>query len=92
VSNFKPNTPPRPPAGKKEKENNRGKKNFAASLAAYILDKELDPVAATPRAESIFSLLREERLQRIARYKTRLALLIPPIVEQQLSNDTSAGN
>lgn len=36
--------------------------------------------------------LREERLQRIARYKTRLALLLPPIVEQQLRNDTATGN
>ncbi|CAK9177410.1 unnamed protein product [Ilex paraguariensis] len=44
------------------------------------------------RAKKVRARLREERLQRIARYKTRLALLIPPIVEQQLSNDTSAGN
>ncbi|KAF5445821.1 hypothetical protein F2P56_031507 [Juglans regia] len=35
--------------------------------------------------------LREERLQRIARYKSRLALLLPPLVEQ-FRNDTAARN
>ncbi|KAM7512293.1 hypothetical protein LguiB_011168 [Lonicera macranthoides] len=44
------------------------------------------------RAKRVRSRLREERLKRIARYKTRLALLLPPIVEQQLRNDTTAGN
>ena len=33
---------------------------------------------------------REERLQRIARYKSRLALLLPPVMEQCV-NDTSTG-
>lgn len=44
------------------------------------------------RAKRVRARLREERLQRIARYKTRLALLLPPIVEQQLRNDTATGN
>jgi hypothetical protein len=35
--------------------------------------------------------LREERLQRIARYKSRLALLLPPLVEQ-FRNDTAPRN
>ncbi|XP_057511738.1 uncharacterized protein LOC130793884 isoform X2 [Actinidia eriantha] len=35
----------------------------------------------------------EERLQRIARYKTRLALLLPPLSEQQqLTNDTATSH
>ncbi|KAA8515725.1 hypothetical protein F0562_018664 [Nyssa sinensis] len=44
------------------------------------------------RAKRVRARLREERLQRIARYKTRLALLLPPLVEQQFRNDTAAGN
>ncbi|KAL8119451.1 uncharacterized protein LOC141724291 isoform X2 [Apium graveolens] len=43
------------------------------------------------RAKRVRARLREERLQRIARYKTRLGLLLPPIVEQ-LRNDTTTGN
>ncbi|KAK3028530.1 hypothetical protein RJ639_037699 [Escallonia herrerae] len=42
------------------------------------------------RAKRVRASLREERLRRIARYKTRLALLLPPIVEQQFRNDTAA--
>ncbi|KAI8571724.1 hypothetical protein RHMOL_Rhmol01G0141800 [Rhododendron molle] len=45
------------------------------------------------RAKRVRAQLREERLQRIARYKTRLALLLPPLAEQQqLRNDTAASN
>ncbi|CAL5382188.1 unnamed protein product [Camellia sinensis] len=45
------------------------------------------------RAKKVRGRLREERLQRIARYKTRLALLLPPLVEQQpFRNDAAAGN
>ncbi|KAL3516595.1 hypothetical protein ACH5RR_023497 [Cinchona calisaya] len=44
------------------------------------------------RAKRVRSRLREERLQRIARYKTRLALLLPLMVEQQLRNDSASGN
>lgn len=44
------------------------------------------------RAKRIRSRLREERLRRIARYKTRLALLLPPMVEQQFRNDPASGN
>lgn len=45
------------------------------------------------RAKRVRALLREERLQRIARYKTRLALLLPPLAEQQqFRNDTDASN
>ncbi|KAL3537293.1 hypothetical protein ACH5RR_000659 [Cinchona calisaya] len=43
------------------------------------------------RAKKVRSRLREERLHRIARYKTRLALLLPPMVEQQLRNDLASG-
>ncbi|CAA2955019.1 formin-like protein 6 [Olea europaea var. sylvestris] len=42
------------------------------------------------RAKRVRSRLREERLQRIARYKTRLALLLPPIVEQHMKNESAA--
>jgi len=35
--------------------------------------------------------LREERLQRITRYRSRLRLLLPPAIEQ-CRNDTAAGN
>nr|XP_009617362.1 uncharacterized protein LOC104109717 [Nicotiana tomentosiformis] len=44
------------------------------------------------RAKRIRSRLREERLRRIARYKTRLALLLPPMVEQQYKYDPASGN
>uniref|UniRef100_A0A5B6YJ03 Putative SH3 domain-containing protein C23A1.17 n=2 Tax=Davidia involucrata TaxID=16924 RepID=A0A5B6YJ03_DAVIN len=44
------------------------------------------------RAKRVRARLREERLQRIARYKSRLALLLPPLVEQQFRNDTASGN
>ncbi|PHT60166.1 hypothetical protein CQW23_02529 [Capsicum baccatum] len=44
------------------------------------------------RAKRIRSRLREERLRRIARYKTRLALLLPPMLEQQFRNDPASGN
>ncbi|XP_034703163.1 uncharacterized protein LOC117927644 [Vitis riparia] len=43
------------------------------------------------RAKKVRARLREQRLKRIARYKTRLALLLPPPVEQ-FRNDTGAGN
>ncbi|XP_012092612.1 uncharacterized protein LOC105650339 isoform X1 [Jatropha curcas] len=43
------------------------------------------------RAKKVRARLREGRLKRIARYKTRLALLLPPHVEQ-LRNETAAGN
>ncbi|XP_043816724.1 uncharacterized protein LOC110623917 isoform X2 [Manihot esculenta] len=43
------------------------------------------------RAKKVRARLREGRLKRIARYKTRLALLLPPQVEQ-FRNDTAAGN
>ncbi|KAF3449985.1 hypothetical protein FNV43_RR06064 [Rhamnella rubrinervis] len=43
------------------------------------------------RAKKVRSRLREERLKRIARYKSRLALLLPPLVEQQFRNDAAAG-
>ncbi|XP_022896257.1 uncharacterized protein LOC111410232 isoform X2 [Olea europaea var. sylvestris] len=38
------------------------------------------------RAKRVRSRLREERLQRITRYKTRLGLLLPPMVEQHVKN------
>lgn len=43
------------------------------------------------RAKKVRSRLREERLQRIERYKTRLALLLPPPVEQ-LRTDNVTGS
>lgn len=44
------------------------------------------------RAKKVRARLREERLQRIARYKDRLALLLPPVVEQQFKNDSASAN
>ncbi|KAL8028473.1 hypothetical protein ABFX02_14G162600 [Erythranthe guttata] len=44
------------------------------------------------RAKRVRSRLREERLQRITRYKTRLACLLPPMVEQQFKNESDAPN
>ncbi|XP_051123873.1 uncharacterized protein LOC127246493 isoform X2 [Andrographis paniculata] len=44
------------------------------------------------RAKRVRSRLREERLQRISRYKTRLALLLPPMVEQHFKNESSGAN
>ncbi|XP_050235692.1 uncharacterized protein LOC126685778 [Mercurialis annua] len=43
------------------------------------------------RAKKVRARLREKRLKRIARYKTRLAMLLPPQVEH-FRNDTAAGN
>lgn len=43
-------------------------------------------------AKRVRSRLREERLRRIARYKTRLALLLPPMVDPQLRSDIAPGN
>ncbi|EEF50205.1 conserved hypothetical protein [Ricinus communis] len=43
------------------------------------------------RAKRVRARLRERRLKRIARYKTRLAMLLPPQVEQ-FRNDSAAGN
>lgn len=40
------------------------------------------------RAKKVRARLREVRLKRIARYKSRLALLLPPLVEQ-FRNDSS---
>ncbi|PON82612.1 Protein LIN [Trema orientale] len=42
------------------------------------------------RAKRVRARLREVRLKRIARYKSRLALLLPPLVEQ-FRNDAAAG-
>lgn len=45
------------------------------------------------RAKRVRAQLRDERLQRIARYKTRLALLLPPLIEQpQFKNEAEDGN
>lgn len=45
------------------------------------------------RAKRVRARLRDERLQRIARYKTRLALLLPPLIEQpQFKNEAEDGN
>ncbi|XP_011093389.1 proline-rich receptor-like protein kinase PERK8 isoform X3 [Sesamum indicum] len=44
------------------------------------------------RAKRVRSRLREERLQRITRYKTRLALLLPPMVEQHFKNESAVPN
>ncbi|KAL4562027.1 hypothetical protein LXL04_034216 [Taraxacum kok-saghyz] len=38
-------------------------------------------------AKKVRMRLRNQRLQRIERYKDRLALLLPPVVDQQLKND-----
>lgn len=42
------------------------------------------------RAKKVRARLREARLKRIARYKLRLALLLPPLVEQ-FRNDAATG-
>ncbi|KAL4383182.1 hypothetical protein GQ457_15G026990 [Hibiscus cannabinus] len=42
------------------------------------------------RAKRVRSRLRQERLKRIVRYKTRLALLLPPLVEQFRSDAAAA--
>uniref|UniRef100_A0A7C9CFH9 Uncharacterized protein n=1 Tax=Opuntia streptacantha TaxID=393608 RepID=A0A7C9CFH9_OPUST len=42
------------------------------------------------RAKRVRARFKEERLQRIARYKSRLALLLPPVMEQ-CGNDASTG-
>ncbi|TKY49518.1 mitotic cell cycle [Spatholobus suberectus] len=43
------------------------------------------------RAKKVRARLREQRLQRITRYRSRLRLLLPPALDQ-CRNDTAAGN
>ncbi|CAA0820713.1 proline-rich family protein [Striga hermonthica] len=43
-------------------------------------------------AKKVRSRLREVRLQRITRFKTRLALLLPPMVEQQFKTEPAEAN
>lgn len=44
------------------------------------------------RAKRVRSRLKEERLRRISRYKTRLGLLLPPMGEQPFKNDSGPAN
>ncbi|XP_065628576.1 uncharacterized protein LOC111988573 [Quercus suber] len=71
-----------------------------ASLACFCFqgDKSVEDLSPkdllkrhVKHAKKVRARLREERLRRIARYKSRLALLLPPLVEQ-FRNDTAARN
>ncbi|XP_021281376.1 uncharacterized protein LOC110414484 isoform X2 [Herrania umbratica] len=69
-----------------EQEDKKEDEQSVENLSAQdLLKRHID------RAKKVRSRLREERLKRIARYKTRLALLLPPLVEQ-FRSDAAAGN
>ncbi|GAA0171776.1 hypothetical protein LIER_25733 [Lithospermum erythrorhizon] len=76
-------------SGKKEEkeENEEEGGGFVEHLSHQdLLQKHIK------RAKRVRSRLSEERLRRIARYKTRLSLLLPAIVEQHHRNESTAGN
>ncbi|BBG96297.1 proline-rich family protein [Prunus dulcis] len=60
-------------------------------MASATLPKEEGEQEKKEKKMIMRMRLREERLGRIARYKSRLALLLPPLVEQ-FRNDLAAGN
>ncbi|KAL6560444.1 hypothetical protein OROGR_004003 [Orobanche gracilis] len=68
------------------KEEDKGKKSVE-----YLSEKELLQ-EHIKGAKRVRSRLREERLRRITRYKTRLALLLPPMLEQQITNGSADAN
>ncbi|XP_022765598.1 uncharacterized protein LOC111310420 isoform X2 [Durio zibethinus] len=69
-----------------EEEDKKEDEQSIENLSAQdLLKRHID------RAKKVRSRLRQERLKRIARYKTRLALLLPPLVEQ-FRSDAAAGN
>ncbi|OMO77496.1 hypothetical protein COLO4_25137 [Corchorus olitorius] len=71
---------------KKEEENAEQDEQSVENLSAQdLLKRHID------RAKKVRSRLKEERKIRIARYKTRLALILPPPVEQ-FQSDAEAGN
>ncbi|OMO51549.1 hypothetical protein CCACVL1_29725 [Corchorus capsularis] len=70
----------------KEEENTEQDEQSVENLSAQDLLK-----GHINRAKKIRSRLKEERKKRIARYKTRLALILPPLVEQ-FQSDAAAGN
>ncbi|KAG5627349.1 hypothetical protein H5410_012567 [Solanum commersonii] len=74
-----------------KKEGDKEEEEEAGESVEHLSPKELLQ-KHVKRAKRIRSRLREERLRRIARYKTRLALLLPPMVEQQFRNDPASGN
>ncbi|VFR02384.1 unnamed protein product [Cuscuta campestris] len=63
-----------------KKEDIAGQEEDDVSLEHLSTEKLLQ--MHVKRAKKIRSRLREERLKRIARYKTRLGLLLPPMVDQ----------
>ncbi|XP_030962221.1 rho GTPase-activating protein gacJ-like [Quercus lobata] len=68
-----------------EGEDEEGDKSFEDLSPKDLLKRHVK------HAKKVRARLREERLRRIARYKSRLALLLPPLVEQ-FRNDTAARN
>ncbi|XP_071931615.1 uncharacterized protein [Coffea arabica] len=75
-----------------KKDNPKEEEEFQVEGSVDNLTSEELLQTHIKRAKRVRSRLREERLQRIARYKTRLALLLPLMVEQQMRNDSASGN
>ncbi|XP_043690451.1 mucin-2-like isoform X2 [Telopea speciosissima] len=75
---------------KDEAEDDEEEKEEDASAVEHLSPRKLLQ-RHIKRAKRVRARLREERLQRIARYKQRLALLLPPPVEQ-LRNDATPGS
>ncbi|XP_044491574.1 uncharacterized protein LOC123215511 [Mangifera indica] len=72
-----------------EEEEEEEKDNDKEEVA-HLSEKELLK-RHVKHAKKVRARLREERAKRIERYKTRLSLLLPPLVEQS-RNDGAAGN
>ncbi|XP_044490226.1 uncharacterized protein LOC123214497 [Mangifera indica] len=72
-----------------EEEEEEEKDNDKEEVA-HLSEKELLK-RHVKHAKKVRAWLREERAKRIERYKTRLSLLLPPLVEQS-QNDGAAGN
>ncbi|XP_031274783.1 ataxin-2 homolog [Pistacia vera] len=73
-----------------EEEEEEEEKGDDKEEVAHLSEKELLK-RHVKHAKKVRARLREERAKRIERYKTRLSLLLPPLVEQS-RNDGAAGN
>ncbi|XP_027342698.1 uncharacterized protein LOC113855310 [Abrus precatorius] len=77
-------------SNKKEDENGKEEQEENEKSVEHLSPQDLLK-RHIKRAKKVRARLREERLQRIMRYRSRLRLLLPPPVEQ-FRNDTAAGN
>ncbi|KAK7323928.1 hypothetical protein VNO77_27430 [Canavalia gladiata] len=77
-------------SSKKEDQNDEDELEENEKSVEHLSSQDLLNIHVK-RAKRVRARLREERLHRITRYRSRLRLLLPPPVEQ-FRNDTAAGN